>query len=663
MPTARRRRLSLLIGVVAACLVASTPWTAGAMTPPHEVVVSDDPVDWTPHVLDGQVNAIVQVGDTAIVGGDFTQVQDAGSAQVIDRRHLFAVDTRTGAVRDDFVVPLNGRVEDLAVAPDGSSVVLVGGFRRVDGVLKRRIAIIDAATGEVDRGFTAHADSLAQEVAVRGDRIYVGGKFSTVNDVARSGLVRLDATGAVDPGLDIPFTDPPRGGMGIRGLDVSPDGSTLVAVGNFGQVAGLERVQIAMLDVGGPTASVVDGWKTDVFPVWNPDKAGASWCSTSFDGYMRDVDFSPDSSYFVVATTGANRPERLCDTVTRWETGDRGASLHPTWANWSGGDSLTAVAVTGEAVYVGGHQQWMNNPYIALACGVCPGPGPGGVDRQGIAALDPLNGLPFSWDPGRSRGYGVNGFFTTPEGLWVGSDTDVLGGEVHRKLGFFPTAGGVDVPPHVPVPITADLYDMDPATGDLLRRPWDPDGPGAGSVVPTGVDWSQARGAFVAHDRLYTGWSDGTLTVRDFDGTTVGPTSALDLHGLEVAPPKRFKIPGTKTPIPGFADHLANASGMFFHEGRLYYTVAGEGRLYFRGFTPESGIVGANLYVASTGDGVPWARVRGMTLGSGQLVYAARGKLWRVPFDGRPTGSPTVMGGRRVDGVAWNTTGLFSFGG
>ncbi len=158
-------------------------------------------------------------------------------------------------------------------------------------------------------------------------------------------------------------------------------------------------------------------------------------------------------------------------------------------------------------MYVGGHQQWMNNPYVALACGVCPAPGPGAVPREGLSALDPVNGLPFSWDPGRARGTGVFAFFATADGLWLGSHTDVLGGETHRKLGFFPLAGGTDVPPNYPYPITDDLFNMELSSGNLLQRAYVASGPGAGSVVGTGVDWRQARGAFALDDKLYTGWS------------------------------------------------------------------------------------------------------------------------------------------------------------
>ena len=120
-------------------------------------------------------------------------------------------------------------------------------------------------------------------------------------------------------------------------------------------------------------------------------------CSpNAFDSYMRDVEMSPDGSYFVVATTGGPHSGTLCDTAARFETYAVGTALTPTWTDTSGGDTLWGVEVTQSAVYVGGHNRWMNNPSGADRAAQ------GAVPRPGLSALDPQTGIPLKWNPGRN---------------------------------------------------------------------------------------------------------------------------------------------------------------------------------------------------------------------------------------------------------------------
>src|ERR1700689_5664266 len=83
---------------------------------------------------------------------------------------------------------------------------------------------------------------------------------------------------------------------------------------------------------------------------------------------MRDVQFSPDGSYFVVVATGggvgARNPDGTlssCDAATRFETTGTGTNVRPTWIDYTGNDTFLSVATTGTAVYVGGHERWVNN--------------------------------------------------------------------------------------------------------------------------------------------------------------------------------------------------------------------------------------------------------------------------------------------------------------
>ena len=61
-----------------------------------DVMPSANPIDITPRILDHQARSIVQAGDRMVVGGSFTQIQNAGSSTVVDQPYVFAFDPLTG---------------------------------------------------------------------------------------------------------------------------------------------------------------------------------------------------------------------------------------------------------------------------------------------------------------------------------------------------------------------------------------------------------------------------------------------------------------------------------------------------------------------------------------------------------------------------------------
>jgi hypothetical protein len=416
-----RRRLLAATALTCAALLGASPAAADTA---QSAVVSANPVDFTPHVLDGTVWALAVVGDTVVVGGSFTRVQDSARKVTYARKNIFAYGLRDGAVRS-FAPAVDAAVYSLT--PGASDTVyLGGGFKTVNGAAQRGLARVAVSNGARIAGFGARIHwGDVRALATRGGKLYAGGTFSAISGVTRVGLARMDAgTGAVDAGFDAKLSAPGLSRTRVEHFDISPDGSRLIAVGALLKVGAAARTQIAMFDVAG-SAAVLTSWYTDAYQ---------PACMPGFDTYLRQVKFSPDGRWFVVAATGrASSPTKLCDSAARFEaTG--GGRHNPTWVQRTGGDSLYAVAVTGSAVYVGGHQRYLDNPHGSDA----KGPGPGAVRRVGIGALNPSTGRALGWDPSRDRGVGVRAFQVVPEGLIVGSDTDKLGREYHGRIGMFP---------------------------------------------------------------------------------------------------------------------------------------------------------------------------------------------------------------------------------
>lgn len=426
-----KRTLSPLTAAIAAAVaVLAGALPAGAAPPPatHPVVVSADPLDTTPHVLDGQTEAVLDLGGRVLVGGSFSQVKRWSKPEVFGRTHLFAYTKATGAIDTAFAPQPNGKVTALALAPDGK-VFVAGQFKNLGGLATTSyLAKVDPVTGAVDPTFNASLTGMVYDIQVANGRLYVAGTFTKVRNLVRTNFAVLDATTGKATPTDVPFTAAARGTTRVLRFDVSPDGTKLVAIGNFTSVGGQLRQNAAVLDLTADGGATVGGWTTDLYRY--------GLCSTSVDTYVYDVDIAPDGGWFVIVTTGAaGGTSRLCDSAARWELGATGPAT-TTWRNYTGGDSLTSVAITGPAVYVAGHQRWMDNPYGVDSAG------PGALTRTGIAALDPATGRSLTWNPGRERGLRAFRIVPTAEGLYVLSDSQKMAGEYHPRLSYLPVAGG-----------------------------------------------------------------------------------------------------------------------------------------------------------------------------------------------------------------------------
>jgi len=624
------------IGFVLSAIGALSPDVpVSAVNHPQATVVSADPADTTPQVLDGRVYGIAEIDSRVVVGGTFTQVKNFNNSTVHTRNRVFAYDKTTGVIDQNFVPNVDNVVNDVEAGP-GDTVYLAGAFATVNGVASKGLAKLNTTNGSQVEAFSAPTTGTVEDIVLRGGKLYAGGAFPRVKGVVRGKLAAVDGTtGAVDPELNLPLTEPIVGSTSVKQLDVTPDGSRLVVTGNFKKVNGVARHQVALIDLTTVPDSV-STWDTLRF---------TPRCSTSYDTYMRGVDFSPDGSYFVIVTTGAPFDNTLCDSASRWETGATGPNREPTWVNWTGGDTLYSVAVTNVAVYVGGHQRWLNNSPVAHDV-----KRDGAVDRSGIGALDPTSGVPLRWNPGRTRGVGAFVLTATAGGLYVGSDTTSLGGEFHARLGFFPLAGGTANDAPRPATLPADLFVLQ-GNGTMDRRSFSgstfgPTSPPVSGPAIDGIDWTLVRGSFMVNGRLFTIHTDGTMRAWTWDGT-------------------RFVNPVNQSPWVSFASSTA----MGYSGGKVFYTSARDSRLFWRWFSIESGLVGAEQYIADPGAGkgdAGWNDATGVTFAGGKIYTShSSGNLTRTDTDvaGLPVPGTTVnISGPGVgDGRDWNVVDLFIF--
>ncbi len=423
MALSNRRRSSraAVAGVVLAMLgllLAGTDARAGVA---HPTVVSSTPVTWTPHLkTGGAVHENAVVGGMVYAGGKFTQFENSARTVTYNRQNFVAYSATTGAV-SPLTLNFDGEVRALAGTPDGSALFVGGGFRNVNGATKPYLVKVNLATGTIDPTFK-WTGGIVRDVQVANNMVYVAGDFAkrlvaaNITTGADTGLINISVAGNV-------------GGSATRvdQFGINPAGTDLVAIGNFTTVNGESRRLAFRLTLGATTT----------LQSWHPRRFD-TLCASSIPYYLRGLDWSPDGTYFVIVSTGGPRggyPQNgFCDGAGRWEASSSGSVAEPTWVNWTGGDSLYSVAVSGAAVYVGGHQRWLDNPFGHDSAG------PGAYQVDSIGAIDPSNGLAIrSWSARpMTRGHGKEDLTLFAGGLVVGGDGQTVKGKYHRATAIFP---------------------------------------------------------------------------------------------------------------------------------------------------------------------------------------------------------------------------------
>jgi outer membrane protein assembly factor BamB len=309
---------------------------------------TSDPVAQT----NGRVNTIAVSGDTVYIGGSFTEVITQNGVAVA-RSRLAAINTKTGELTN-WAPQVNRPVSALAV--NGGRVYAGGVFTRAGGKRHNYVALIDAATGEVDHSFDAGTDLPVRALVASGGFLYLGGEFGAVNGEVRSRLARIDGiTGELDPNWT-PSADGP-----VRTLELSPGSSRLYAGGEFTTISSKTRSESRrnLAALVASTGELDTSWLRDYpgRPVYDVEASG------------------PGGVY--VAGGGTGGEAAAFDAST-------GASL---WSLKGDGD-FQAVAYLDGQVYFGGHFRVLDD----------------GTRRKGLLAVAANTGNLSQWNPKADRG-------------------------------------------------------------------------------------------------------------------------------------------------------------------------------------------------------------------------------------------------------------------
>jgi hypothetical protein len=414
---------------------------------------------------DGTVNAIVREGRTVYIGGTFTSVSATTGGGVPLR-------LSSGRVPEHFP-KVQGEVD--AAIPDGHGGWFIGGtFVAVDGQPRRSLAHI-RGDGHV-APWRTDADPFVFALALKGDTLFVGGRFFYVGGQSRHCLAAIDArTGAV-----LPWAPDPNDEV----FALTMQGNTLYVGGNFYDIGGRHQPYLAAVDA-----------TTGVFTDWNPSPNGfveaiASADSTVYlggsfvqiagqnrnwvaavdarTGALRSWNPNPSGVVASLALTGRKVFAQGGFNTVDGQPRNGAAALDAVtgallpWAPDTSIGQITAIAIQGRTVYAA----WVQptpRPYglatLDLETGAARGwrtPTNGFVNvlalagevlyagggfstvgpstpRSNLAALDAVTGEVIRWNPGLV-GAGVNALAVAGHTVYVGGEFSRIGGQTRTNL-------------------------------------------------------------------------------------------------------------------------------------------------------------------------------------------------------------------------------------
>jgi hypothetical protein len=216
-------------------------------------------------------------GTVLYIGGKLSSVGG------FERSHLAAVRVSDGAVLPWAPRVSGGSVEAVEPSPDGRTIYAGGAFPKDDGGIRAGVLAFSAEDARtVGPAFAMDGAAVcALAVTADGEAMYVGGNFDQVDGEPRPNLARVSTADATVSAWS------PAPNRTVDALALSPDSAHIVAGGAFSSVAGApDQRHIAAYEVA-----------SGELEAWDPELHTP--LGSQFP--VRDLEFSPDGRKLHVA--------------------------------------------------------------------------------------------------------------------------------------------------------------------------------------------------------------------------------------------------------------------------------------------------------------------------------------------------------------------------
>jgi concanavalin A-like lectin/glucanase superfamily protein/beta-propeller uncharacterized protein DUF5122 len=226
---ARLAPLALLVPLLSVGSVSASADTAPE-PPLTTATVSADSLP-TVQIGPGVVWDQVIVGNMVYVTGEFTTARPAGTAvgssSEVARSNVLAYNLTTGVLSTTWAPTLNGTGRAIEASADGSRIYIGGSFTSVNGVARNRLVALNATTGALITSFNPNPNARVSAIAVTDSTVYAGGTFTVMGGQPREHLAAVaSSNGALQSWA-------PTADAAVLALTAPPGGDKVVVGGHF----------------------------------------------------------------------------------------------------------------------------------------------------------------------------------------------------------------------------------------------------------------------------------------------------------------------------------------------------------------------------------------------------------------------------------------------